>query len=137
MSPSSPPPVTTPPQQANAFPHQAAKASWASGVIVFALIALGGRSGGIVVEFIALALMLVGFSLGVIGLFGIRKYGTKHVLAPALVGIIINGVLLFIFITNFMAARAKAQRHVGSVILPVVSASSEAPDRRNELGLYV
>jgi hypothetical protein len=137
MSPSTPPPVTTPPQQATAFPHQAAKASWASGVIVFALVALGGRSGGIIVEFIALALMLVGFALGVIGLFGIRKHGTKHILAPALVGILINGLLLFIFITNFMAARAKARRHVSAVILPAIIVSSEAPDRRNEFGHFV
>ncbi len=75
--------------------------------------------------------MLVGLALGVISLFGIRRHGTKQILAPALVGILINGLLLSIFITNFMAARAKAQRHASAMTLPVVTVSSEAPDRRS------
>jgi acyl carrier protein len=54
--------------------------------------------------------MVAGLVLGVIALSGIRKYGAKGILAPAVVGIGINGLLLFIFVTNFVAARAKAQR---------------------------
>src|SRR6185436_13824324 len=105
MSSPSPSPVSTPPQTATAFPHQAAKASWASGVLVFALIAFGNRSGAkLAIEFIAFAFMVVGLILGVIALFGIRKHGTKQILAPALVGIIIHGLLLSIFVTNFLAA---------------------------------
>jgi hypothetical protein len=133
MDESSPPPVTTPPPQATAFPHQAAKASWASAALVFVLVAFGRRTGAtVVIELIALALMLVGLALGVISLFGIRKYGTKHILAPALVGILINGLLLSIFITNFLAAMAKAQRHASAWTMPAVTVSSESPIGSNE-----
>jgi len=102
-------------------------------VIILVLVAIGKRSGAIVVvELIALALMLVGLALGVISLFGIRKYGTKHILAPALVGILINGLWLSIFIPNFLAARAKAQRHTSAVTSQVVAVSAKAPGRSNE-----
>jgi hypothetical protein len=53
---------------------------------------------------------VVGFLLGFVALFGIRTHGKKRILAPAIVGIMINGLLLFIFITNFLAARARAQQ---------------------------
>ena len=76
--------------------------------------------------------MVVGLALGVISLFGIRKHGARQILVPALVGILINGLLLSIFITNFLAARAKAQRHTSAVTSPVGTVSAKAPERRNE-----
>jgi len=54
-------------------------------------------------------LIIVGLAFGIIALFGISQHGSKGILAPAIVGIIINGLLLLIFVTNFMAARARAQ----------------------------
>ena len=54
--------------------------------------------------------LIIGLVLGVVALFGIRKHGTKGILAPALVGILINGLLLFIFVSNFVAAQARTQR---------------------------
>ncbi len=46
-----------------------------------------------------LLLIVVGFILGIVALFGISKQGTKGILAPAIVGIVINGLLiLFVFI---------------------------------------
>src|SRR6266540_1637911 len=133
MNDSSPPPVTTAPQQVKAFPHQAAKASWASAALVFILVAFGRRTGAtVVIELIALALMLVGLALGVISLFGIRRHGTKHILAPALVGILINGLLLSIFVTNFLAARARAQHRTSALTVPVLHVDSELPDRSHQ-----
>jgi len=93
------------------FARQAAKGSWVSAVIVFLLLAFGGRTGArAVLELVALLLIVAGFVLGVVAIFGIRKHGKKGILAPALIGIIINAVLIFIFLTNFLAARARAQR---------------------------
>ncbi len=89
-----------------AFAFQAAKGSWASSVIVFFLLVFSSTGAKVVLELIALLLILAGLSLGIIALFGIRKHGAKGILAPALVGIVINGLLLFIFINNFLAARA-------------------------------
>ena len=63
-----------------------------------------------ILDLVALVLIFLGLSLGFIALFGIRKQGTKGILVPAVVGIIINGLLVFIFATNFLAARARAQR---------------------------
>jgi hypothetical protein len=60
------------------------------------------------VEYVALLLMVVGLLLGILALFGIRKHGVSGILGPAVVGILINGSLIFIFVTNFMAARARA-----------------------------
>jgi len=54
---------------------------------------------------VALFLIVAGLTLGIVALFATRKHGTKGILAPSLVGIVVNGLLLFIFITNFMAAR--------------------------------
>ena len=113
MGTSTPPPVSTPPQTAG-FAHQAAKGSWVSAVLVFVLVALGGRTDAkVIIELIALLLMVLGLALGILALLGIRKHGTRGILAPALVGIAINGLLLFIFATNFLAARARAQRADG------------------------
>src|SRR5207247_1872103 len=48
---------------------------------------------------------------------------TRGLLAPALVGIAINGLLLFIFATNFLAARARAQRAAAAPAPSVFAAS--------------
>jgi len=64
-------------------------------------------ASGVIVELVALALIICGLGLGVVALFGIPKHGSSKILMPSLVGMTINGLLLFIFITNFFAARAK------------------------------
>ena len=102
MNAEKPPPV---------FAQQAAKASWICPIVIFLLFAFGHQvAARVVLELIALVLIVAGISLGVAALFGIRKHGKKGILAPALVGIVLNGLLLFIFITNFVAARAAHTR---------------------------
>ena len=63
-------------------------------------------------DFLTLLIALIGFVLGVIALFGIRRHGRKGILAPALTGLGINGFLLLVWVTNFLAgyARARAAR---------------------------
>ena len=91
--------------------HQVAKASWASAVIFMVTIAFGGRfAWAMVMELIALVMVSAGFIFGIVALFGIPKHGSKGILAPAIVGLLINGLLLFIFFTNFFAARERAQQ---------------------------
>ena len=75
-------------------------------------------------DLVALLLIIVGLVFGIIALFGIGRHGSKGILIPAIVGIIANGLLLFIFITNFLAARANAQQHTGMVTPPIVVVSS-------------
>jgi len=111
------PPQTTP------FAHQAAKLSWVCPIIVFLLLTFGRQAGArVIIELVALLLIVVGFVFGVIALFGMRTHGSKGILAPAIVGIIINALLLFIFATNFLAARSRAQQQRSDVSSPVIVA---------------
>jgi hypothetical protein len=97
------------PRSTTSFSHQAAKLGWVCPLLILALLIAGRPIGAqLIVEMIALLLMLVGLGSGVVALFGIRTHGRSGILAPALVGIIINGLLLSIFVTNFVAARARA-----------------------------
>jgi energy-coupling factor transporter transmembrane protein EcfT len=106
------PPAPPTGKQPVAFAYQAAKASWIGPIIIFLLFAFAHQvAAGVLLELIALVLIVAGICLGVAGLFGIRKHGKKGILAPALVGLVLNGLLLFIFITNFVAARAAAHTH--------------------------
>lgn len=119
------PPQTTP------FSHQAAKLSWVCPIIVFLFLAFGGRVGArVIIELAALLLIVVGFVFGVIALFGMRTHGKRGILAPAIVGIIINALLLFIFVTNFLAARARAQQQRSDVPSPMVPALCRAAGKR-------
>ena len=78
-------------------------------IIAVIVFQIGDRTGHPVVFGLAgLLILVLGVLLGVIALFGIPKYGAKGILGSALVGIACNGLLVFIFVTNFMAARAKA-----------------------------
>ena len=95
------------------FAHRAAKGSWMGTLFVALLSAVARHTPAkLIMELGALLFILVGFLLGVVALFGIPKYGVSGILAPALVGIVCNGLLIFIFVTNFLAGRAEAQRSV-------------------------
>lgn len=85
----------------------------------------------VIIELVALLLIVVGLVFGVVALFGMRTHGKSGILAPAIVGIIINGLLLFIFVTNFLAARARAQQRRGDVP-SLAAASSPARAARPE-----
>ena len=112
---------TPTPPQTTSFSHQAAKLSWVCPILVVLLLACGGRVGArVILELAALLLIVVGFVFGLIALFGVRAHGSRSILAPALVGILINGLLLFIFVTNFVAARARARQQRSDVSVPTV-----------------
>ena len=113
--------MSTPPIPTS-FAHQAAKVSWACPIIIFGLSVFGGHVGSpVIIDLIALLFILVGLTFGVVALCGISKHGKKGILVPALIGIIINGFLLFVFVTNFMAARARAQQNAAVAPSPIVA----------------
>ena len=96
-------------------------------LILVLVLAFGRRvAPAVMLDLIALLLIVVGFLFGIIALFGIPRYGAKGILGPAILGIIINGVLLFIFFTNFFAARARAQRSDSGTPPAVVVASNRS-----------
>lgn len=96
-------------QEYTPLSKQAAKLSWACPVILILATAVGHQiASPLVFDLVCLLLIVVGFAAGVIALFGIPAHGTSGILFPAIIGIIINGLLLFIFVTNFFAARERA-----------------------------
>src|SRR5687768_5866635 len=107
----------TPPKKS--FSHQAAKLSWVCPIIIFVLLMFSRQIGArVIIEMVSLLLMVVGLVFGIVALFGIRTHGKSGILAPAIVGIIINGLLAFIFVTNFLAARSRAQQR-GDIPAPI------------------
>jgi len=118
--------TATPPRTAS-FSHYAAKLSWVCPIItiiIFVLLILDrqiiARKTIALVASSALCLLVIGLILGVIALFGISKHGTKGILAPAIVGVIINGLLISFVVTNFITSRARAmQQHGGIDASPV------------------
>ena len=100
--------ASTPPKTPS-FAHQAAKLSWLCPVMMLLVMGFVRQaSARVVIDFVALGMILVGLVFAIVALFGIRTHGTKGILVPAIGGLIINSLLLFIFVTNFFTARAKA-----------------------------
>lgn len=109
MSPQIPESQKSP--QTKSVAQRAARASWVCTIIIWVLVTVGAYSGlQLIFEPIALLLMIAGIVLGIVALFGLRRHGPKDILGPALAGILMNGALIFIFVTNFTAARSKALR---------------------------
>ena len=90
---------TTP--KTTSFSRRAARLAWVCPVIsliVFACLIFDRQIVArkiipIFVEF-ALLLIAVGLVSGIVALFGVSKHGKKGILVPAIVGIIISGLLI-------------------------------------------
>ncbi len=70
---------------------------------------LSTPSGAILSAALCLVITVAGLTFGVIALLGVHRFGRKQILGRALIGMTINGLLLSILVTNFLAGRAKAQ----------------------------
>jgi hypothetical protein len=91
---------------------QAAKAAWMAPLIAFTLgcctrgAMRGAPSVGFVIAGFQLLLILAGLGLGIFALTGVRKHGSTGILAPAVVGIVLNvgiialNVILILLLTS-------------------------------------
>ncbi len=110
------------------FYHQAAKASRAAPVVAFGLgfCTIGmrnepGQSGmAMVIGVINLGLILLGFILAIVAFFGIKKYGTRGILANAIVGLCINGAFVGILV---IGVGALVMRPRAAIIAPAARAA--------------
>ena len=103
------------------FSHQAARLSWICPLIAFLVVIVGKQiASQVAMDLIVLCFTLTGLIFGLIALLGIPRHGWKGIIGPAMAGLVINGLLLFIFVTNFLAARAKLQRRADHVSPPIV-----------------
>lgn len=121
-----PPPLpgTTPPQlPQTSFAHQAARGSLLAPVLAIlvgiASQSLSASSGPVpgmahvITGAAAALLILAGFVLGIVGLCGMNKYGTRGILGRSIAGLLINGLLLAIFAFGLVAGlgnRLKSQQ---------------------------
>jgi hypothetical protein len=83
------------------FSHRAATLGWVSPVIsgiIFALLIFEGQIVARKIRpfFVQVALLLIAVGLvsGIVALFGVSKHGKKGILVPAIVGIVISGLLI-------------------------------------------
>jgi hypothetical protein len=95
--------------------RQAAKASWISFIFALGCLALLEHLKRSLLENIIgitlLFLPLLGFVLGLIALFGIRKHGIKGILLPAVIGLVLNGLFMgWIQVPAIMAGLRRAHQ---------------------------
>src|SRR4030043_2056839 len=98
---------------ADSFSKQAAKASWIIPLLALGMVAVGNSAmktssstvGPLILVGFVILFFLAGIILGIISLFGIKLYGKKGILAPAIIGILLNvgfsSLLLMIAISAF------------------------------------
>ena len=90
------------------FAQRAAKDSWILFFIILIMTTLFGISA--ITDILGILLAVSGIVLGIVSMFGISKYGKKKILLPALIGIILNGLLFFIWVSNYIAYVARARQ---------------------------
>jgi hypothetical protein len=81
---------------------QAAKASWMAPIVgVFLNLASSGAFATAqqkaIIGFSSLAIYAIGLILGIFALSKIQRYGRDGILAPAIIGVVINGILVLLF----------------------------------------
>ena len=101
--------------------RQAARASWMAPLIAIIFnytiknAGLGASTArGLVIGIVSLILYLAGLVLAVYALSQVRSAGRKGILAPAIVGLVLNGLFLLLVggvaVSSYLDARARASQ---------------------------
>ena len=100
--------------------HRAtAKASWMLFVLAFMVNFVGVKAGMVVLhELVVLVLFVAGVACGALALTGVRRHGRKGILVPALIGLVLNAVMLAVWIGNFTSARDRARERTAAPAAP-------------------
>lgn len=99
-----------------------ARCSWVAFLLILGANMVGSVTGlKAIADFIALPTALCGILCGIVSLCALRQFERKGILVPAIVGILLNGLILAIWIPNFISAyqRAKARRGQQTWCIPV------------------
>jgi len=140
------PPVRTPPGSSGSESkppsraQQAAKASWLAPLIVIIFNAVlknaslpPSRARALVIATVSLFFYLAGLGLAVYALSRVRAVGRKGVLAPALVGLVLNGLFLLlvglVVVPNLKRGRATAPQQQ-SLLSRGAMRTTRLPDMR-------
>jgi len=119
---------------------QLAKASWIAPLLVLLMnFVLQDASSGsadairsLLFTVVSFGLYSLGFVFGLAALFGIRRHGTKGILVPAGIGILLSGSLLVVIGTNFGAAYTTAKGPQAKLERAAAALQSELPKRVDE-----
>ena len=119
------PPVIPPqpprlPSTVKPFAFQAAQASLlapltAVGVSIVVNVGMANQASPsvkLITGSLCILLIVLGFVLGIVSLFGMRRHGKKRILGRAIAGICINGILIALMamsIPGFLKAAARAK----------------------------
>jgi hypothetical protein len=111
-----PPPLPPEPDRKSIFQQAATACLVAPGIAIFVNFAWHITKGAsppqrsvvLIIGTLAFLLFVSGFTLAIAALLGIRRHGKRNLLSRGVAGLIINGLLLFIFVTNFTTARNRA-----------------------------
>lgn len=94
-------------------------------IVACALLMLGGQTLArptiAAIASAALCLLVPGLVLAVVALLGISRHGTRGLRAPALVGLIANGLLISFVVASIVASRSGRTRPHGSIGSPAAS----------------
>jgi len=118
--------------------RRAANLSWQLFIVTVILVMLSHQIPGglVIIECIAFFTISIGLVCGIVGLVGGgSEPGAKRSFLPALAGTVLNGLLLFIFITNFVAARNAVKQSLQQSTAPMTS-RQELVDRLTHLGTW-
>ena len=92
--------------------HQAARVSWAAPVVSFALGCLGRAQmedealGASVIAATQMVLIAVGLVCGIVALTGVRRVGSRGIVTPAVVGLLLNGLAVAMLLYLLLARPA-------------------------------
>lgn len=91
-------------------PRGATFARWSWLLVVIGIVVNGlvkRAFGAFAADLVVLALIVTGLALAILALARVRREGRAGILLPAIVGLVLNGLLVLIFVTNFFAYRAR------------------------------
>jgi uncharacterized protein (TIGR03067 family) len=94
------------------FVQRAARFSWQLSILTVFLAVLSRTVPGALVvgECFAFAAIISGVAFGGLALLGVSRTGSRYALRPALIGTLANGILFFIFVTNFVKGYQDSRR---------------------------
>lgn len=94
-----------------------ATASWAVPLVyAFAARVVGLLIGRVLADMLVFFIAVAGLLAALFCLVAITRYGRKGIFAPAMAGVLVCGLILAIWVPNFLAARERQRREAPSQV---------------------
>jgi FtsH-binding integral membrane protein len=95
-----------------------ATASWAIPLVyAFAARLVGFVIGQVLADMLVFVVAVAGGLVALFCLVAISRYGRNGILAPAIAGLFVSGLLLAIWVPNYLAARKRARSKASSPVV--------------------